>query len=157
MSTPVRPVLSSTAHASLREVIASPREKPVPTLLVGGTAADRKLAAATIAKGLRMSLLRVALAEVTSKYIGETEKRLTQVFESATAQDAVLFFDEADALFGKRSNVKDSHDRFANIDTAAVLDRLATAPVPVLVASDGEQAIAELFLRRFRYVVRLGS
>ena len=87
-------------------------------LIQGASAADREQAAARIARSMGMNLYRVDLGAVVSKYIGETEKNLERLFARAESSNAILFFDEADALFGKRSEVKDAHDRYANIETA---------------------------------------
>ena len=81
-----------------------------------------------------LNLYRIDLSEVVSKYADETEKNLTPLLERAEGYDAILLFDEADALFGKRSEVRDSHDRYANIDINYLLERLADANVPVLLA-----------------------
>lgn len=80
-----------------------------------------------------VGMYRISLSEVVSKYIGDTEKNLRRVLDRAEQSNAMLLFDEADALFGKRTDVKDSHDRYANLDTAYLLNLLVTAKVPVLV------------------------
>src|SRR5206468_7440460 len=87
----------------------------VAVLFAGPSGTGKTLAAEVLAGELRLDLYRVDLSQVVSKYIGETEKNLRQIFDAAEAGGAVLLFDEADALFGKRSEVKDSHDRYANI------------------------------------------
>src|SRR5439155_2455945 len=88
------------------------------------------------------------LSAVVSKYIGETEKNLERIFGAAAAGDLVLFFDEADALFGKRSEVSDAHDRYANIEVAYLLQRLETYPGLVVLATNLQRNIDQAFLRR---------
>ena len=113
------------------------------------------MAAEVLAAELGLDLYRIDLAAVVSKYIGETEKNLRRVFDAAEASGAVLLFDEADALFGKRSEVKDSHDRYANIEVA--LPAAAHGGVPRARDPDHQPARATLdraFLRRLRFVVQ---
>lgn len=92
----------------------SPHHRGTLVLFTGMTASEREQAARTLATNLELDLNSVDLSSIQSKYIGETEKNLHDLFESASAANAILFFDEADALFGKRSEVKDAHDRYAN-------------------------------------------
>src|SRR5689334_19271776 len=93
-------------------------------LVVGSDRTARENAAAAIAREAGAPLQRVDLGQVVSKYIGETEKNLSRVFAAAEKAGAVLFFDEADALFGKRTDVKDAHDRYANLETSYLLERI---------------------------------
>ena len=95
-------------------------------LFAGPSGTGKTLSARAIAGELAVDLMQVDLAQVISKYIGETEKNLASVFAAAESSGAALLFDEADALFGKRSEVKDAHDRYANIETAFMLQRLET-------------------------------
>jgi len=106
-------------------------------LLSGASPALLQARALAWAGERRQHLLRVDLSAVVSKYIGETEKNLARLFERAAELDAVLLFDEADALFGKRSGVKDSHDRYANQETAYLLQRIAKHPGSVIVTARG--------------------
>ena len=111
------------------------------------------MAAAVLARELGLELFRLDLATVVSKYIGETEKNLDRVFEAADGSNAILFFDEADALFGKRSEVKDAHDRYANIEVAYLLQKMETYPGAVILATNFRHNIDQAFLRRLDFVI----
>ena len=138
----------------LREVSALARTAPVvTTLFVGGDAAAHARAATAIAADQQRTVLRVDLSAVVSKYIGETEKNLDHVFLEAERLGVVLLFDEGDALFGKRSDVKDSHDRFANTETDSLLQRLERFHGVAILATHAT-TLDDALLRRFRYVVR---
>ena len=108
----------------------TPKKRPAPTRLLpvmvlsGSSAVLRTKAATMLAKELKSPLHCVDLKAVVSQYIGETEKNLARVLEKAERSDAILFFDEADALLGKRTSVKDAHERYANLDTSAILEQL---------------------------------
>jgi SpoVK/Ycf46/Vps4 family AAA+-type ATPase len=106
-----------------------------------------------VAKDLNLDLYRIDLSRVVSKYIGETEKNLRAVFDAAEASGAVLMFDEADALFGKRSEVKDSHDRYANIEVSYLLQRMESYGGLALLATNMKSHLDPAFLRRLRYVI----
>ena len=106
--------------------------------------------AEAIADQLRVPLYRIDLAAVVSKYIGETEKNLRKLLDAANNQDVVLFFDEADAMFGKRTDVKDSHDRYVNY----LLQRIEAFEGLVILASNTKPALDPAFLRRFRHVIK---
>lgn len=123
------------------------------TLFTGADAAGKAQAAEVLASDLGASIYRVDLAAVASKYVGETEKNLRRLFEAAEASGAVLFFDEADALFGKRSDVKDSHDRYANLEVGYLLQQLETFRRLAIVATNRREALDEAFTRRMRFVV----
>jgi SpoVK/Ycf46/Vps4 family AAA+-type ATPase len=122
-------------------------------LFSGARGTAQTLAAQAIARQLGKRLLHVDLAAVLSKYIGETEKNLKSILDSAEMQDAVLFFDEADALFGKRTDVKDSHDRYANIDTNDLLQRVEAFEGLVILASNMKPAPDSASMRRVRHVI----
>jgi SpoVK/Ycf46/Vps4 family AAA+-type ATPase len=111
------------------------------------------MAAEVLANALRLDLYRIDLSSVVSKYIGETEKNLRRVFDAAEDGGAILFFDEADALFGKRSEVKDSHDRYANIEINYLLQRMEQYRGLAVLATNMKKAIDPGFLRRIRFVV----
>jgi len=131
-------------------------QRAAGTVLVTGlSSAQRTLAAEAVAGSMGRQLLHVDLARIVSKFIGETEKNLSRVFATAAASGAVLFFDEADALFGKRSTVRDSHDRYANVEVAYLLQRLESHPLLVILASGTRQAIDPAVLRRLRHVIEL--
>jgi len=102
----------------------------------GPGGAGKTMAAQVIAGALGLNAYRIDTPQIVSKYIGETEKNLDAVFHSAASEDAVLFFDEADALFGKRTEVKDSHDRFANIEVSSLLKRIKAFRGIVILAGN---------------------
>jgi SpoVK/Ycf46/Vps4 family AAA+-type ATPase len=106
-----------------------------------------------IANELRLHLYRIDLSSVVSKYIGETEKNLRRLFDAAEQGGALLFFDEADALFGKRSEVKDSHDRYANIEINYLLQRMESFSGLAILATNMKASLDNAFLRRLRFVV----
>jgi len=122
-------------------------------LFAGESGTGKTLAAEAIANAVDLDLYRVDLAMLVSKYIGETEKNLKRLFDAAATSGAVLLFDEADALFGKRSEVKDSHDRYANIEVAYLLQRIEAYRGLVILTSNMKSALDRAFLRRIRFVV----
>jgi SpoVK/Ycf46/Vps4 family AAA+-type ATPase len=99
-------------------------------------------------------VFRIDLSTVVSKYIGETEKNLANLFDRASNKDWILFFDEADALFGKRTNVKDAHDRYANQEVSYLLQRLEDFDGLVILASNFKSNMDEAFVRRFNAIIR---
>jgi SpoVK/Ycf46/Vps4 family AAA+-type ATPase len=111
------------------------------------------MAAGIMAGELGLELYKIDLSTVVSKYIGETEKNLRQVFDAAEDGGALLFFDEADALFGKRSEVKDSHDRYANIEINYLLQRMESYRGLAILATNMKSALDPAFLRRIRFIV----
>jgi hypothetical protein len=125
----------------------------VSALFAGSSGTGKTLAAEVLANTLHLDLYRIDLASVVSKYIGETEKNLRRVFDAAEDGGAILFFDEADALFGKRSEVKDSHDRYANIEVNYLLQRMESYRGLAVLASNMKSALDPAFLRRIRFVV----
>jgi SpoVK/Ycf46/Vps4 family AAA+-type ATPase len=106
-----------------------------------------------LAAELGMDLYRVDLASIINKYIGETEKNLRTLFDAAEQGGAILFFDEADALFGKRSEVKDSHDRYANIEINYLLQRMEAFSGLAILATNMKSALDPAFMRRLRFIV----
>jgi AAA+ superfamily predicted ATPase len=122
-------------------------------LFAGESGTGKTMAAQVLARELGLEIFRLDLATVVSKYIGETEKNLDRVFGAADGSNAVLFFDEADALFGKRSEVRDAHDRYANLEVAYLLQRMEGYPGCVILATNFRQNIDEAFLRRLDFVV----
>ncbi len=122
-------------------------------LFAGKSGTGKTLAAEAIANAVDLDLYRVDLASVVSKYIGETEKNLKRLFEAAEVSGAVLLFDEADALFGKRSEVKDSHDRYANIEIAYLLQRLEAYRGLAVLTTNMKASLDHAFMRRIRFVV----
>jgi len=122
-------------------------------MFVGPSGTGKTLAAEVVAGELGLELLRVDLSAVVSKYIGETEKNLQRVFDAADRSDAILFFDEADALFGKRSETKDAHDRYANIEINFLLQRLEEFEGTAILATNFVQNIDDAFTRRIHLTV----
>jgi AAA+ superfamily predicted ATPase len=122
-------------------------------LFKGPSGTGKTMAASAVAGALDLPLFRVNLAGLVSKYIGETEKNLDLLFDAAEAADVVLFFDEADAVFGRRSEVHDAHDRYANLETAYLLQRLEAYGGIAILASNLHQNIDDAFVRRFDLVV----
>lgn len=129
-----------------------PRGRGLVALFGGPPGTGKTMAAQVIAADLELDLFRIDLATVTSKYIGETAKHLSQIFARAARMNGVLFFDEAEALFSKRTDVKDSHDRYANADTSYLLQLLEEYRGIVILATNKKQNIDPAFIRRVRYV-----
>jgi AAA+ superfamily predicted ATPase len=129
------------------------RGRGITALFAGPSGTGKTLAAEILANHLRLDLYRIDLAGVMSKYIGETEKNLRRVFDAAESSGAILFFDEADALFGKRSEVRDSHDRYANIEIDFLLQRMEEYQGVAILATNMKALLDQGFLRRLRYVV----
>jgi len=126
----------------------------ITSLFAGPSGTGKTLAAEVLANELQLDLYRIDLSRVVSKYIGETEKNLRKVFDAAEEGGAVLLFDEADALFGKRSEVKDSHDRYANIEISYLLQRMENYRGLAILATNMKQALDSAFLRRIRFVIQ---
>jgi ATPase family associated with various cellular activities (AAA) len=129
------------------------RGSAVTALFAGGSGTGKTLAAEVIAHELELDMYRVDLAGVVSKYIGETEQNLRRVFDAAEEGGTLLMFDEADALFGKRSEVKDSHDRYANIEVSYLLARMEDYRGVAILATNLRHALDDAFLRRLRFIV----
>ncbi|MDE2396700.1 MAG: ATP-binding protein [Burkholderiales bacterium] len=164
-------VLPAAQSAQLREIAAQLRHRHtvyetwqfarrgtrglgIAALFAGESGTGKTMAAEAIANACRLDLFRIDLAATVSKYIGETEKNLKRLFDAAEASGAVLLFDEADALFGKRSEVKDSHDRYANIEVAYLLQRIESYRGLAVLTSNMKSALDRAFLRRIRFVVQ---
>jgi SpoVK/Ycf46/Vps4 family AAA+-type ATPase len=128
----------------------------VVALFAGPSGTGKTLAAEVIAGDLGVDLYAVDLANMVSKYIGETEKNLSRVFDAAEASNVALFFDEADALLGKRSAVSDSHDRYANIEVAYLLQRLEKYDGLAVMATNLANNLDPAFVRRLHVVVEFG-
>ena len=125
----------------------------ISALFAGDSGTGKTMAAEVIANDLRLNLYRIDLSAVVSKYIGETEKNLRRLFDAADDGGAILFFDEADALFGKRSEVKDSHDRYANIEVNYLLQRLESYHGLAILATNMKSSLDTAFVRRLRFIV----
>ena len=158
-------VLAPTVLRGLKEVAARARHRDtvltdwrmrrgggrghgVTALFAGDSGTGKTMSAEVIASDLGLDLYTVNLATVVDKYIGETEKNLERIFAEAGGVNAVLFFDEADAIFGKRSDVRDAHDRYANIESAYLLQRLETFDGLAVLATNLRANIDEAFTRR---------
>lgn len=163
-------VLADRQLRTLREIVAHVRQRPtvyqewgfadtlrrglgVTALFAGGSGTGKTLAAEVMAKELGLDLFIIDLSQVVSKYIGETEKNLRRVFDAAERGGALLLFDEADALFGKRSEVKDSHDRYANLEVSYLLMRMEAYRGLAILTTNMKQALDTAFMRRIRFVV----
>jgi ATPase family associated with various cellular activities (AAA) len=129
------------------------RGRGISALFSGPSGTGKTMAAEVLAGHLDLDLYRIDLASVVSKYIGETEKNLRRVFEEAERGGAILFFDEAEALFGKRSEVKDSHDRYANIEISYLLQRMEDYRGLAILATNLRSHLDQAFLRRLRFLV----
>jgi len=125
----------------------------INALFAGESGTGKTMAAEVIANELRLNLFRIDLSAVVSKYIGETEKNLRRLFDAAEDGGAILFFDEADALFGKRSEVKDSHDRYANIEINYLLQRIESYRGLAILATNMKSSLDQAFMRRIRFIV----
>jgi hypothetical protein len=125
----------------------------ISVLFAGESGTGKTMAAEVIANELHLALYRIDLSAVVSKYIGETEKNLRQLFDGADDGGAILFFDEADALFGQRSEVKDSHDRYANIEINYLLQRMEAYRGLAILATNAKAALDRAFVRRLRFIV----
>jgi hypothetical protein len=129
------------------------REAGVTALFAGAPGTGKTLAAAELANATGLDLYRINVAAVLSKYIGETEQNLDRIFEAARIGGAILLFDEADALFGKRTEVKDAHDRYANLGTAYLLQRIEHAPTPTILTTNVKDALDPAFTRRLHFML----
>ena len=132
----------------------SSRGLGISALFAGTSGTGKTMAAEVLANELRLDLYRIDLASVVSKYIGETEKNLRRVFDAAEESGSILLFDEADALFGKRSEVKDSHDRYANIEVSYLLQRIEAYRGLAILTTNRKESLDSAFLRRIRFVVQ---
>jgi hypothetical protein len=125
----------------------------ISALFAGDSGTGKTMAAEVIANELRLPLYRIDLSVVVSKYIGETEKNLRRLFDAADSGGFILFFDEADALFGKRSEVRDSHDRYANIEVNYLLQRIEAYRGLAILATNAKSALDSAFVRRLRFII----
>lgn len=128
-------------------------DRGLSTLFVGPPGAGKTMAAEIVAGELELDLYKIDLARVVSKYIGETEKNLARIFADAENSNAILFFDEADALFGKRTEVHDAHDRYANLEVSYLLQRVEEYAGVVILATNLRQNMDEAFVRRMHFIV----
>ena len=129
------------------------RAQGLKVLFAGESGTGKTMAAQVLGGELGLEMFRVDLASTVSKYIGETEKNLERIFTAADGSNAILFFDEADALFGKRSEVSDSHDRYANMEVAYLLQRMEAYPGAVILATNFRRNLDDAFVRRLDFVI----
>lgn len=163
-------ILPAAQHNTLRQIAAHLRQRMrvyeewgfgkrgtrglgVSALFCGESGTGKTLAAEVLANELKLDLYRIDLSSVVSKYIGETEKNLRRVFDAAEDSGAILLFDEADALFGKRSEVKDSHDRYANIEISYLLQRMEAYRGLAVLTTNMKAALDRAFQRRLRFIL----
>ncbi len=132
----------------------SQRGLGISALFAGSSGTGKTMAAEVLAEELRLDIYRIDLSAVVSKYIGETEKNLGRVFDAAEVGGVILLFDEADALFGKRSEVKDSHDRYANMEVSYLLQRMESYRGLSILTTNLKGSIDQAFLRRIRFIVQ---
>ena len=156
----LRPVVAAVRAqcAARRQWVRNPklaRPKGSPVLFTGKNRAGALVAAQTLARDLKMDLYRIDLSGVVNKYIGETEKNLRRIFDAAEESGAVLLFDEANALFGKRTEVKDSHDRYANMVVNYLLQRIEGFEGLVILTTKSQRRLDNASLRRFHFVIRV--
>jgi hypothetical protein len=164
-------VLPELQSDTLRQIVAQVRQRArvhgqwgfgerysrglgVSALFAGSSGTGKTMAAEVIASELKLDLYQIDLAGVVSKYIGETEKNLRRIFDAAEGSGAVLLFDEADALFGKRSEVRDSHDRYANLEVSYLLQRIESYRGLAILTTNMKQSLDPAFLRRLRFIVQ---
>lgn len=127
--------------------------KGLSALFAGPSGTGKTMAAEVVANELQLDLYKTDLSAVVSKYIGETEKNLAKIFKEAESSNAILFFDEADALFGKRTKVSDAHDRYANIETSYLLQKMEAYEGVAILATNLRENIDDAFARRIRFLV----
>jgi SpoVK/Ycf46/Vps4 family AAA+-type ATPase len=126
----------------------------ISAMFTGESGTGKTMAAEVLANELNLDLYRIDLSQVVNKYIGETEKNLKRIFDAAEGGGAILLFDEADALFGKRSEVKDSHDRYGNIEVSYLLQRMEAYRGLAILTTNMKNSLDKAFLRRIRFVVQ---
>ncbi len=163
-------VLPADQRTQLHEIVNTVRKRPtvletwgvgrkltsgngITVLFTGPPGTGKTMAAEVIAADLGLDLYKIDLSTVVSKYIGETEKNLERIFSEAQSSNAILFFDEADALFGKRSEVKDAHDRYANIEVSYLLQRMEAYDGVTILATNLRANVDEAFTRRLQFAV----
>ena len=151
--------VAEQAATHLDQIVEHAKKEGSPTsaLLIGEKGTGKRTAVEAIAGELGLEIYRIDLSSVVSKYIGETEKNLGQLFDAAEGNKAVLYFREADALFGKRSEVKDSNDRYANVAIDYLLQRIESFGGPVIFATKRKENIDKAFLRRLNFVIEFPS
>ena len=132
----------------------TPGQRSYCALFNGPSGTGKTIAAVQLARESELPLYRIDLSKLVSSYIGETEKNIDAVFEQADQQPWILFFDEADSLFGKRTEVKDAQDRYANQETSYLLQRIEAHPGLAILSTNIDEPVDEKFLRHFQAVVQ---
>jgi SpoVK/Ycf46/Vps4 family AAA+-type ATPase len=158
---PMAQLASICDHVNYRHVVYGKwgfgekylRGSGLHALFFGPSGTGKTMAAEIVANELSLALYRIDLSLIVSKYIGETEKNLKAVFDEAAVSNAILFFDEADALFGKRTEIKDSHDRYANIEVAYLLQRMEAYEGVTILATNLLNNVDDAFARRMSFYV----
>lgn len=128
-------------------------ESGISVLFAGPPGTGKTMAAEILALQLDLPIFRIDLSQVVNKYIGETEKNLKRLFDAADVSDMILFFDEADSLFGRRTEVKDAHDRYANLEISYLLERMERFKGLAILATNRKKDLDDAFLRRLRYII----
>ncbi|NIS81342.1 MAG: AAA family ATPase [Anaerolineales bacterium] len=128
-------------------------EGGIAVLFAGPPGTGKTMAAEILAIELELPMYRIDLSQVVNKYIGETEKNLKRLFDAADISDLILFFDEADSLFGQRTEVRDAHDRYANLEISYLLERMERFKGLAILATNRKKDLDEAFLRRLRYII----
>jgi len=146
------PHLQSGLNALRDDIAVRPRRASL-SIFIGLRGNGQALAAASLGSSVGLPVLRFDLSAVISKYIGETEKNLDRLFANAEAADALLFLDEADALFGKRTDVHDAHDRYANTEVSYLLRKLEAYSGPAILVISSRMNVDPAFLRRVQHVL----
>ena len=147
------------SHQSMLQQIIAERNSPagpqggLSVLFTGPNAAAKRAAVEEIASALGQNVHRIDLSRTVTKFIGETEKNLNQVFEAAASKTAILFLDEAEALFGKRTEVKDAHDRFVDLEISYLLQRLETFQGIAILSTNTRPQIDGALSRQFSFIV----
>ncbi|WP_139999756.1 ATP-binding protein [Paenibacillus paridis] len=131
-----------------------PYGRGISMMFTGPPGTGKTMSALVMAKEMEAELYRVDLSRVVSKYIGETEKNLSEIFDQAKLSGAILFFDEADALFGKRSEVKDAHDKYANMETSFLLQKMEEYDGLTILATNFAQNLDDAFTRRIQFIIK---
>jgi hypothetical protein len=140
-------------YSMFKPMVARKNHFSFKLLFHGPKGTGKSLAARLLARSIAIGFYRIDLSQIVSKYIGETEKNLSQVFEKAEDKDWVLFFDEADALFGKRSNVRESHDKYANQEVSYLMQRIESHKGAVILSASSIEGIDDALMRRFHHII----
>jgi SpoVK/Ycf46/Vps4 family AAA+-type ATPase len=128
-------------------------ESGISALFAGPPGTGKTMGAEILSNELDLPMYRIDLSQVVNKYIGETEKNLKRLFDAAEVSDVILFFDEADSLFGRRTEVKDAHDRYANLEVSYLLERMERFKGIAILATNRKKDLDEAFLRRLRFII----